>query len=164
MEYFKIFEKLSEKEVRYLICGGMAVNIYGIPRMTADIDIVVDFTLENLESLDSAMKELGYKPILPFNVIELAEELARKRYSLEKNLKAYSYFGEGKDYFNVDIIIDLSFNFDEAWKLSETRKVDELELHLVSIESLIKMKEEAGRDQDKKDAEYLKKLKDGENE
>jgi len=44
MEYLQLFKKLSEEQVRYLICGGLAVNIYGIPRMTADIDLLLDFT------------------------------------------------------------------------------------------------------------------------
>ncbi len=37
MEYLKLFKLLDAREVRYLLCDGLAVNIYGIPRMTADI-------------------------------------------------------------------------------------------------------------------------------
>lgn len=159
MEYFKIFKKLSEKDVKYLICGGVAVNIYGIPRMTADIDVVVEFSLENLERLDSAMSELGYKHLPPFKILELAEEAARKRYALEKNMKAYSYCGDGKDYVNFDIIIKLDFDFEEVWNNSEVREVEGLKLHLISINDLIMMKEHTGREQDKKDIEYLKELK-----
>ncbi len=158
MEYFKIFKKLSEKDVKYLICGGIAVNIYGIPRMTADIDLVFEFSLDNLERLDSAMTDLGYKHLPQFKILELAEEAARKRYALEKNMKAYSYSGDGKDYVNFDIIIKLDFDFDEVWNNSEVRKVEGLNLHLISINDLIKMKEHTGREQDKKDIEYLKKL------
>ena len=44
MEYLELFSKLEQFKVRYLICGGLAVNIYGIPRMTADIDLLLDFT------------------------------------------------------------------------------------------------------------------------
>jgi len=43
MEYLKLFEQLQQHDIRYMLCGGLAVNVYGIPRMTADIDIVLDF-------------------------------------------------------------------------------------------------------------------------
>ena len=48
MEYLELFSKLEQFKVRYLICGGLAVNIYGIPRMTADIDLLLDFTEKNV--------------------------------------------------------------------------------------------------------------------
>ena len=36
-----IFETLDRAGVRYLIAGGVAVNIHGYQRMTADLDLVV---------------------------------------------------------------------------------------------------------------------------
>ena len=47
MEYEKLFDCFYNNKVRYVICGGLAVNIYGIPRMTADIDLIIDFSAEN---------------------------------------------------------------------------------------------------------------------
>jgi hypothetical protein len=41
MDYFRLFEELYINNVRYLVCGGLAVNIYGIPRMTADVDFEI---------------------------------------------------------------------------------------------------------------------------
>jgi len=39
------------KKVRYLLAGGIAVNLYGIERATADIDIIVDLEDDNLKFL-----------------------------------------------------------------------------------------------------------------
>jgi len=50
MEFLQLFELLDQRKVRYLICGGLAVSIYGIQRTTADIDLLVDFDKENLTS------------------------------------------------------------------------------------------------------------------
>ena len=52
MEYSLLFEQLEKQKIRYLLCGGMAVNIYGIPRMTADIDLLLDFNEDNIERQD----------------------------------------------------------------------------------------------------------------
>ena len=49
MEYLELFSKLEQFKVRYLICGGLAVNIYVIPRMTADIDLLLDFTFKTFK-------------------------------------------------------------------------------------------------------------------
>lgn len=35
-----LFSALNKARVRYLVVGGIAVNIYGIERATADIDLV----------------------------------------------------------------------------------------------------------------------------
>jgi len=37
----RIFKALSEARVKYMLAGGIAVNLYGIERATADMDIVV---------------------------------------------------------------------------------------------------------------------------
>jgi len=33
--YIEIFRALQKEEVRYLVVGGLAMNLQGIPRMTA---------------------------------------------------------------------------------------------------------------------------------
>ena len=35
MEYEDLFESLWKENVRFLICGGLALNIYGIPKSTS---------------------------------------------------------------------------------------------------------------------------------
>lgn len=37
----KLFSQLNANHVRYLVAGGVAVNLYGIERATADIDIAL---------------------------------------------------------------------------------------------------------------------------
>jgi len=33
---------LGQKEIQYMITGSLAVNVYCIPRMTMDVDIVIE--------------------------------------------------------------------------------------------------------------------------
>ncbi|GAF81178.1 unnamed protein product, partial [marine sediment metagenome] len=45
-----IFEKL---EISYMLTGSIAMNYYATPRMTRDIDVVVEIDRENIEALVS---------------------------------------------------------------------------------------------------------------
>lgn len=48
MFYFEILEGLYNNKIKYLIVGGLAVNLYGIPRVTQDIDIILSMDKENI--------------------------------------------------------------------------------------------------------------------
>jgi hypothetical protein len=42
MQLFKnLFSSLNKESVKYMVAGGIAVNLYGIERATADIDIIL---------------------------------------------------------------------------------------------------------------------------
>ena len=43
----KVCRSLDEHDIKYMVSGSIALNIYGIPRMTRDIDIVIELS-ENL--------------------------------------------------------------------------------------------------------------------
>lgn len=40
----KICRSLDEHHIKYMVSGSIALNIYGIPRMTRDIDIVIELS------------------------------------------------------------------------------------------------------------------------
>ncbi|CAN5463223.1 hypothetical protein BH11BAC1_BH11BAC1_02030 [soil metagenome] len=48
MDFGLLFGKLNAFNVRYVVCGGLAVNLHGVPRMTADIDIILGLEEVNL--------------------------------------------------------------------------------------------------------------------
>ncbi len=159
MEYLKLFSKLEEQEVHYLICGGLAVNIYGIPRMTADIDLLLDFNEQNLLAFENVMNEIGYKPTLPIKLSSLFEFDKRKLLKDEKNLIAFSFFNQANNLMSVDVLLDLPITFEELWKNKTIRKFESTEVYLVSVQDLIALKEFSGREQDKQDIIYLKQYK-----
>ncbi|MDD3625786.1 MAG: hypothetical protein PHV06_00560 [bacterium] len=41
MIYFDVLSGLYQKNIKYLMVGGMSVNLYGIPRVTQDLDIII---------------------------------------------------------------------------------------------------------------------------
>lgn len=159
MEYLKLFSKLEEQKVRYLICGELAVNIYGIPRMTADIDLLLDFNEQNLLAFENVMNEIGYKPTLPIKLSSLFEFEKRKSFKDEKNLIAFSFFNQANNLMSVDVLLYLPITFEELWKNKTIRKFETTEVYLVCVEDLIALKEYSGREQDKQDVFYLKQYK-----
>ena len=40
----KVCRSLDEHDLKYMVSGSIALNIYGIPRMTRDIDIVIELS------------------------------------------------------------------------------------------------------------------------
>jgi len=49
---------LDKNKIPYLITGGMAVFVWGRPRFTADIDLVVELSVDKLAELEHALKLL----------------------------------------------------------------------------------------------------------
>lgn len=50
---------LRTLHIPYIVSGGMAVLIWGRPRFTADIDIVIELKRTHVEKFERALKELG---------------------------------------------------------------------------------------------------------
>lgn len=55
----KIAKIFSQLNIPYIITGGIAVLIWGRPRFTADIDIVIELQPEKIDALEKALLELG---------------------------------------------------------------------------------------------------------
>ena len=160
MEYLQLFAALFTHKVKYLICGGLAVNIYGIPRMTADIDLLLCFKDWNLERFNKVVEELSFKSHVPISINALLDETTRSNMVKDKNMIAYSYYNDKANYMNLDVLIDTPIDFEKLWDERESRKVEDFEIQMVSIENLITMKKYANRSQDQQDIVLLSKLKD----
>ncbi|HRO41956.1 MAG TPA: hypothetical protein PL009_03940 [Flavipsychrobacter sp.] len=149
---------LHKRKIRYLLCGGLAVSIYGIQRTTADIDLLIDFEKENLQNFTNTMKLLSYVGSLPFSLEMLSTEKLRNQLIEEKNLIVYSFYNSRKNTFLIDVLVKTPFHFEEIWKRRQERKVGNTIINLISVDDLIIMKRSAGRQQDTKDVELLNKL------
>ena len=60
---------LNEHGVRYIITGSVAAMVYGEPRLTNDVDVVVDIKLADINKLIQAFPESDYY-LPPIEVIE----------------------------------------------------------------------------------------------
>ncbi|MHA1798539.1 MAG: DUF6036 family nucleotidyltransferase [Candidatus Helarchaeota archaeon] len=159
MFYFDVIKALFQKRIKYLIVGGLAVNLYGVPRVTLDIDLIVSMEKGNIVKLNQALKKLNFIPRLPVNPDDLANTEILKKWIDEKNLKAFSFYNKNEEFKVIDIIITHPLDFENAYKHKVTKKIGSIELYLVSIDDLIKMKQSINRPQDISDINLLKKVK-----
>lgn len=160
MFYYELMEAFFRKRVRYLIVGGLAVNLYGIPRVTQDIDIIISMDRENIVKMNEALKELDYVPRLPVNPDDLADQDKLKEWIKEKNLKAFSFYHRIESFKVIDIVIVQPLDFEEAFQRKTIKNVGSIEVYLASIDDLIAMKQHVGRAQDLSDITLLKRVKE----
>jgi len=64
-EIIKAIEEIfSKRNIRYLIIGGLASSIYGKPRMTSDIDVVLIIDdKDNIKEILNKFLNYGFKKI-----------------------------------------------------------------------------------------------------
>jgi len=54
---------LKKHNIPYMIIGGQAVLLYGEPRLTRDIDIILGINTDHIKELLEVVRELSLKPI-----------------------------------------------------------------------------------------------------
>jgi len=144
-ELIRICDVFNNHGVKYVVIGGFAVIIHGLPRTTEDIDFFVENSGQNIENLKSALKSLYKDPSI--------DEISTK------DLEDYAVirYGTPED-FNIDIIARLGaeISFEDILKDVVFFEIDNVEIPLCSLDMLIKMKETV-RDRDGRDLRFLKK-------
>jgi len=159
IKFESLFSALNKGKVRYLVVGGIAVNLYGIERATADIDLVVDLEENNLQKFIKVMKEHNYKPKIPVKLDDFTEKEKRENWIKEKGMMVFSLFDPQNPFFLLDVFITEPFDFDEVFEARKEMKSGNVKIPVISIGHLVEMKEKTGRPQDVSDVFYLKKIK-----
>ncbi len=154
-----IFRHLNDAKIKYLVVGGVAVNLYGYPRFTGDLDILVLLEEENLKKLDHLMKKMGYSERIPVSLLELRDNKKAKEWLEQKNMKAYSFIPPKDSLLQIDIIIEESLKFKDFYKKKVIKHIDKVNIPIVSLADLMKMKKKANRAQDIQDLKSLIDLK-----
>ncbi|OGQ53835.1 MAG: hypothetical protein A3J24_03180 [Deltaproteobacteria bacterium RIFCSPLOWO2_02_FULL_53_8] len=162
-DYLWVFRKFNENEIKYIVVGGLAVNLHGIPRMTYDLDILLDLDDDaNVERFLRLLKEWGFRPRVPVDIMDFADAEKRGSWIKDKNMKAFNLVNSEWALSEIDIIIDTPVNYKEASTDIRHITLKDISVPLISIAGLIKMKEAANRRQDLADIRYLKRIDDEE--
>jgi hypothetical protein len=152
-------ESFQKNHLRYLVVGGLAVNLHGVPRTTMDLDIIISFDKENIHSLLKAMGELNYVPRVPVDAASLEDPATRRFLIDEKNMKAFSFCHRVETFKVIDIVIAHPLIFNEAESKRNIVIAKGIEIPFVSIDDLITMKTASGRETDRSDIAMLLEAK-----
>lgn len=145
----------------YMVAGGIAVNLYGIERATADIDIILKLDEDNLLKFIEVAKKLGLKPKVPVKIEDFISPGKRKEWIINKGMTVFSLYDPKNPFFLLDIFVEIPFDFDEVYKQRKKIKFEETIIPVVPMKELIEMKEKSDRPQDRADVFYLKKILEG---
>lgn len=158
LDYLTIFRGLNEAQVDYLLIESVAVNLYGIPRMTYDIDVTILPERENIIRLIKRLTKWGYKPRPPVDPYDLADENIRKSWVTAKNTKAFTFYNDSLPIAEIDILFDLPIAYQELRKRATYMNLKDIQIPVISIKDLIEIKRHTGRKQDLSDIRYLKMI------
>jgi hypothetical protein len=54
-----VFASLNDRDVHYLVIGGIAAVLHGVPRATFDLDILIEANTDNAQRLLNALEMAG---------------------------------------------------------------------------------------------------------
>jgi hypothetical protein len=144
MYYEEEIKALNQSRLKYLIVGGLAVNLYGVHRLTRDLDLMIDISEENLNKFAEIMKKLGY-----------ASKITLEK---AKNLVALCFHHTKDEFKQIDIFLKNPIDFKKAYRRRKVIKVKNVPFSCASLQDIIQMKEKAGRDRDWIDIGALRKI------
>ena len=135
-----VFRFFQQHEVKYVVIGGIASVLHGIPRATFDLDILIEATAENAQRLLAAMEGAGFGTATMTN----AEDILAHEITV----------------FNDRVRIDVQthtpgVSFQDAWNRRKTVTYGGQEFFILSREDLIRSKRASGRDVDIEDVRLL---------
>ncbi len=130
---------LNDKGVRYLLVGGFAGILYGVPRSTVDVDVILDPEPKNVSTAIQALEDLGLVP---------------------DSREVEDILGMGGVTFSNDREVDVITNpiaapFEELWGRREEAVYKDVSIPVISLEDHIATLRKLRRKQDIEDLEFL---------
>jgi hypothetical protein len=130
--------------VKYVVIGGIAAGVHGVPRPTFDLDLLIEAT--------------------PDNVSRLIESLLAVRLGTASLTSVDEILENEITIFNDRVRIDVQtrtpgLRFQTAWKNRVLRKYQGQEFFVASLRDLIRSKRAAGRDVDLEDIRALEQFR-----
>ncbi len=138
----EVFRALNRARVRYLLIGGYASVLHGVPRTTLDLDLAVHPEPANVRRALVALDRLG----LHGETDRVDEVLAQGGVTITNDR-------------SVDLLTSLQGPpFSQLWKRRITVRVPGARIPVVSRRDQVRLLRAAGRAKDLEDADALESL------
>ncbi len=154
-----VLAALDAAHVRFVVVGGVAVVLHGHPRMTADLDLVIDLAAEPAARAIEALVRIGMEPRLPVDPHGFGDPEVRRRWVEERHLTVFTMLDPNEPLLEVDLLAETPLPFEELWDNATTVALGSSAIRVASIDHLIAMKGAAGRPQDLADIAALEALR-----
>ena len=139
-----LFAALEQQKVRYLVMGGFAAIIYGIPRFTNDVDLFIEESTENIQRVIAALIILGSDQAAIFK-------------ELDSTIATFIEFDDLP--VKIDVMVQVSgLNWTQAWENRRREVYQGQSFYVISRSDLIQTKRGAGRWQDMEDIKALEAI------
>ena len=158
MFYLELFRALEKENVRYLVVGGVAVNLHGAERMTSDVDLMLALDAENLQSFLAAIEPFHFKPVIPATLEQLCDAEQLDRWVQEKHMLAFALRPSEETAPTVDILVRPVVSFEDAYPRRLRLVADGITVSVAAAEDLIALKSGTGRQIDAADIRALQRL------
>ena len=137
---------LNKNAVRYVVVGGYSVIYHGFPRTTGDLDIFVDISKNNYNSLVKAFEDFQM-PLF---------DMTENSFLCQSNINVYTF---GRPPVCIEILKEISgFKFEEIYRNSIQVMFEDIPMRIIHLEDLIRNKKISGRAKDLNDLENLSEL------
>jgi len=156
--YEEVFKKLTDRQVKYAVAGGVALVLHGVVRLTADLDLIVDLGTENLRKFINVINELGYKPKPPVSAEDFINPLNRKVWKKEKGMEVFSFYHSTMPMNLIDVFVNEPIGFNEIESEIVIFKARDIQIPVISKKHLKALKRKANRPQDIADIEALEEI------
>jgi predicted nucleotidyltransferase len=157
-QFDTIFAVLQRTGVRYVVVGGVAVNLHGYQRFTKDVDLVIELVADRALKALQALEAIGYKPTVPVKLTDFADPAIREGWIRDKGMVVFQMYSD-QTRMSIDVFVQYPLDFDELWDRGTKIDLPGTSLRIASIDHLILMKRKASRPQDLLDIEQLEKIK-----
>jgi hypothetical protein len=144
--------------VRYVLVGGIAVNLHGVERATADVDLLMALDSENLGRFYRVARRFAMKPVVPVALEDFADAAKVESWIREKNMVAFALRGADRLDPTVDILVRPSVAFEEAHARAVVQDLGGFSVTFATIEDLIRLKTGTGRLRDQADIDALRRV------
>ena len=135
-----VFRSFQRHDVKYVVIGGIAAILHGVPRATFDLDILIEAAPENAQRLLEALLDAGLG----------TAALTSPQDVLANEITIF------KDRVRVDVQTSTpGLRFAEAWSRRKTVTYQGQEFFILSKEDLVRSKRAAGRPVDMEDVRLL---------
>ena len=140
-DFLDLLRAFIDRSVRFMIVGAYALGVHGRPRATGDLDVWVDPTPDNAESIIRALEQFG----APIGQITAAD-FSRPGIVFQMGLPP----------LRIDVLTELSgLTFSEAWSSRTQAAFGPLTVDVIGREAFVKNKRATGRARDLGDIEAL---------